>query len=91
MKESTKAKSQRILDALLQGMVLTPKDANNIGDTTDGTRFIRFLREKYPIKDEKVEGELYHRYWMDREYLASLKEIGRQVSEGTFFDNLLAV
>lgn len=91
MKESTKAKSQRILDALLQGMVLTPKDANNIGDTTDGTRFIRFLREKYPIKDEKVEGELYHRYWMDREYLASLKEIGKQVSEGTFFDNLLAV
>lgn len=91
MKESTKAKSQRILDALLQGMVLTPKDANDIGDTTDGTRFIRFLREKYPIKDEKVEGELYHRYWMDREYLDSLKEIGRQVSEGTFFDNLLAV
>ena len=91
MKESTKAKSQRILDALLQGMVLTPKDANDIGDTTDGTRFIRFLREKYPIKDEKVEGELYHRYWMDREYLASLKEVGRQVSEGTFFDNLLAV
>lgn len=91
MKESTKAKSQRILDALLQGMVLTPKDANDIGDTTDGTRFIRFLREKYPIKDEKVEGELYHRYWMDKEYLASLKEVGRQVSEGTFFDNLLAV
>ena len=91
MKESTKAKSQRILDALLQGMVLTPKDANDIGDTTDGTRFIRFLREKYPIKDEKVEGELYHRYWMDREYLASLKEIGKQVSEGTFFDNLLTV
>lgn len=91
MKESTKAKSQRILDALLQGMVLTPKDANDIGDTTDGTRFIRFLREKYPIKDEKVEGELYHRYWMDREYLDSLREIGKQVSEGTFFDNLLAV
>ena len=91
MKESTKAKSQRILDALLQGMVLTPKDANDIGDTTDGTRFIRFLREKYPIKDEKVEGELYHRYWMDREYLASLKEVGKQVSEGTFFDNLLAI
>lgn len=91
MKESTKAKSQRILDALLQGMVLTPKDANDIGDTTDGTRFIRFLREKYPIKDEKVEGELYHRYWMDKEYLASLKEVGRQVSEGTFFENLLVV
>ena len=91
MKESTKAKSQRILDVLLTGKKITPYEANMIANTTDGTRYIRFLREKYPIKDEKVEGELYHRYWMDREYLASLKEIGRQVSEGTFFDNLLAV
>lgn len=91
MKESTKAKSQRILDVLLTGRKITPYEANMIANTTDGTRYIRFLREKYPIKDEKVEGELYHRYWMDREYLASLKEVGRQVSEGTFFDNLLAV
>ncbi len=91
MKESTKAKSQRILDVLLTGKKITPFEANKIANTTDGTRYIRFLREKYPIKDEKVEGELYHRYWIDEEYLASLKEIGRQVSEGTFFDNLLAV
>ena len=91
MKESTKAKSQRILDVQLTGKKITPFEANKIANTTDGTRYIRFLREKYPIKDEKVEGELYHRYWIDEEYLASLKEIGRQVSEGTFFDNLLAV
>ena len=91
MKESTKAKSQRILDVLLTEKKITPFEANKIANTTDGTRYIRFLREKYPIKDEKVEGELYHRYWIDEEYLASLKEIGRQVSEGTFFDNLLAV
>lgn len=91
MKESTKAKSQRILDVLLTGKKITPFEANKIANTTDGTRYIRFLREKYPIKDEEVEGELYHRYWIDEEYLASLKEIGRQVSEGTFFDNLLAV
>ena len=91
MKESTKAKSQRILDVLLTGKKITPFEANKIANTTDGTRYIRFLREKYPIKDEKVEGELYHRYWIDEEYLASLKEVGRQVSEGTFFDNLLAI
>ena len=91
MKESTKAKSQRILDVLLTGKKITPFEANKIANTTDGTRYIRFLREKYPIKDEKVEGELYHRYWIDEEYLASLKEIGRQVSEGPFCDNLLAV
>lgn len=69
MKESTRAKSKRILDAMLQGRRITPKDANDIGDTTDGTRFIRFIREKFPVKDEKVEGELYHRYWIDEEFL----------------------
>ena len=47
--------------------------------------------EKYPVKSEKVEGELYHRYWIDEAYLAELKEIGKQVNEGTFFENLLAV
>ena len=91
MKESIKAKSQRILEVLLSGKKITPFEANAIGNTTDGTRLIRFMREKYPIKHEKVEGELYHRYWIDENYLAGLKEIGKQVSEGTFFDNLLAV
>ena len=49
------------------------------------------IREKYPVKIEKVEGELYHRYWIDEEYLAELKEVGKQVSGGTFFSNLVAV
>jgi hypothetical protein len=69
MKESLKAKSQRILDALLSGRKITPIEANQIGNTTDGTRLIRFMREKYPIKHEKVEGELYHRYWIDEDFL----------------------
>ena len=90
MKESTRAKSQRILDAMLQGKKITPFEANAIGNTTDGTRFIRFIREKYPVKDEKVEGELYHRYWIDEAYLAELKAIGEEISAGTFFDNLLS-
>lgn len=91
MKESAESKQRLILNALLQGMKLTPYDANNIADTSDGTRYIRYLREKYPIKDERVAGSQYHLYWMDEAYLAELKEIGKQVSEGTFFDNLLAV
>ena len=91
MKEPIKVKSQRILEVLLSGKKITPIEANQIGNTTDGTRLIRFMREKYPIKHEKVEGELYHRYWIDETYLAQLKEIGKQVSEGTFFDNLLAI
>lgn len=90
MRESTQAKSQRILDAMLQGQKITPADANRLGDTTDGTRYIRFIREKYPVKSEKVEGELYRRYWIDEEYLAELDEVGKEVSEGTFFDNLRA-
>lgn len=69
MKESTRAKSKRIEEALLQGRKITPFEANMIANTTDGTRYIRFLREKYPIKDEKVEGELYHRYWIDEDFL----------------------
>ena len=90
MRESTQAKSQRILSAMLQGRKITPAEANRIGDTTDGTRFILFIREKNPGKSEKVEGELYHRYWIDDESLAELDEVGTQVREGTFFENLLS-
>ena len=88
MKESTRAKGRRILNAMLKGRKITPAEANRIGNTTDGTRHIRFIREKYPVKSEKVEGELYKRYWIDEEYLASLKKpIGERIK--TFFDDLL--
>ena len=69
MKESTEVKQRRILQAMLNGQKITPKDANDIGGTTDGTRYIRFIREHFPVKDEKVEGEMYHRYWIDEEFL----------------------
>ena len=69
MKESTQAKQKRILNVMLQGRKITPFEANEIGNTTDGTRYIRFIREKYPVKDEKVEGEIYHRYWIDEQFL----------------------
>lgn len=73
MKESTQAKSRRILDAMLAGAKLTPAQANEIGRTTDGTRYIRYIREKYPVKSEKVTGELYRRYWIDEAFLMNLK------------------
>lgn len=85
MRESTQAKSKRILNAMLQGKKITPFEANAIGKTTDGTRFIRFIREKYPVKSEKVEGELYHRYWIDEEYLAQQQ---KQENEATMLDKL---
>jgi hypothetical protein len=74
MRRSMKAKKQSILNALLQGRKLTPREADNIADTTEGTRLIRFIREKYPVKDERVEGEVYHRYWIDEDFLAKYRE-----------------
>ena len=61
------------MNALLMGAKLTPAKANEIGDTTEGTRYIRHIREKYPVKSEKVTGELYRRYWIDEAYLINLK------------------
>ena len=88
MKESNSAKGKRILNAMLKGRKITPVDANRIGNTTDGTRHIRFIREKYPVKSEKVEGELYKRYWIDEDYLAGLKKpLSERIK--TFFDDLL--
>lgn len=89
MKESTKEKGKRILDAMLAGRKITPYEANQIGETTEGTRFIRHIREKYPVKSEKVEGELYHRYWIDEAYLAQLQGIGTEITAGTVFSGLM--
>ena len=72
-------KTKRILAALLAGRTLTPYDANRIGKTNEGTRIIRRLRETYPILDVQVAGELYHKYWMDEEYLKENKTNPLQV------------
>lgn len=62
-------KKKRILQALLQGKVLTPNEANEIGKTSDGTRVIRKLREEnWHIRKERVVGEAYYRYWMDEAF-----------------------
>lgn len=89
MNESTSEKYKRILDAMLQGRKLTPFEANEIGRTTDGTRYIRYIREKYPVKSERVEGELYRKYWIDEAYLAQLKQVGNEVNAGTFFSGIM--
>lgn len=89
MKEPKGAKKSRILNALLAGRVLTPYDANEIGRTTDGTRIIRSIRETYPVKSCRVPGELYFQYWIDESYFAELREVGKQIKEGTFFERLI--
>ena len=91
MKESLASKKRRILEALLSGRKLTPFEADKIGNTTEGTRLIRFIRRDYPVKSERVEGEMYHRYWIDEVHLAELRNIGKEVSEGTFFENLVTL
>jgi hypothetical protein len=65
--------TKRILNALLAGEVLTPIKANMIGETTEGTRAIRKIRKKYPVRSERVAGELYHRYWIDEAFLMNLQ------------------
>ena len=65
--------TKRILNALLAGEVLTPIKANMIGETTEGTRAIHKIREKYPVRSERVAGELYHCYWIDEAFLMNLK------------------
>ena len=79
MKESTRDKGRRILAAMLTGRKITPFEANKIGETTEGTRFIRLFRERYPIRDEKVDGERYHKYWIDEEFIKSWKAGGVKV------------
>ena len=72
--ESRGLKKQRILKALLQGRVLTPYEANEIGKTTDATRIIRKLREEnWHIRKERVAGEAYYRYWMDEAFRMNFK------------------
>lgn len=89
MKEKKGAKKARILNALLEGRVLTAFDANIIGKTTEGARVIRSIREKYPVLKAQVAGENYFQYWIDKDYLESLKQIGKDVKNGCFFDKLL--
>ena len=67
-------KKRRILEALLAGRVLTPFEANKIGNTSDGTRIIRKIREVYPVKDVKVINEDYHEYWLDPEFIKAWRE-----------------
>jgi hypothetical protein len=71
---ATKNSQARILNALLTGARLTPMMANEIGCTTEGTRKIRKIREKYPVRSERVAGELYRKYWIDEAFLMNLKK-----------------
>lgn len=92
MKEKRESKQRRILMALLEGMRLTPDDANRIGKTNEGTRLIRFIREDYPVLKMDVAGEAYKIYYLDPEWLAQYKAekkkpLCRKI--GDFFDSLL--
>lgn len=91
MKEKREVKQRRILNAMLRGMKLTPHDANEIGRTTEGTRMIRHIREKFPVLKTQVAGANYYEYFIDPEWLAEYrkgnrKPIGERIGE--FFDDL---
>lgn len=74
MKESVGAKKRRILKALLMGRKITSYEANRIGKTTEGGRMIRFIREKYPVIKEPITGEVYYRYYIDKEWLSAYRK-----------------
>lgn len=91
MKEKKESKQRRILAALIRGMKLTPDDANRIGKTSDGTRYIRFIREDYPVLKAEVAGEDYKVYYLDPEWLHQYRiEHKRPLGERVrgFFDGL---
>ena len=91
MKEKRTAKIKRILYARLMGEKITPLDANRIGHTSDGTRMIRRIRERYPVKNEQVKGRSYHVYWIDENFIEDLKRERNEINEGSFFDTILSM
>lgn len=64
---------KRILKALMEGRRISVLDANIIGNTTEGGRCIRQIREQYPVLKEAVAGSNYCRYYMDPDYLKQVK------------------
>lgn len=67
-------KKFKILRVLLRGEKITPLDANRIGRTTEGGRYIRMIRVTHPVIKEKIEGTRYYRYYLDPEYVAEYKK-----------------
>ena len=82
MKSKIASAKTRILNALLKGQRLTTFQANLIGETTEGGRRIRELRQYYPIHKEQVPGESYYRYYLPEDFLKERL--------GNFFDELLS-
>lgn len=72
--ESHATKQRRILNAMLMGARLTAEQANHIGNTTEGTRHIRKIRETFPVRKERIEGTVYYQYWIDEAFLINMKK-----------------
>ena len=68
----------KIFHALMHGAHLSPATANDIADTTEGTRFIRFIRQDgHPVETEKFKskaGGTYYRYFFSKEQINAIKE-----------------
>lgn len=60
-------KKEAIRKALLDGEVLTPMVAfNKYRSMSLSQRVGELIDEGLPIKSEKVQGQPYHRYWIER-------------------------
>lgn len=70
-------KKFKILRAMLRGDKITPLDANRIGRTTEGGRYIRLIRVTHPVIKERIEGTKYYRYYLDPEYVREYRAKNR--------------
>ena len=71
-------KKGKIFHALMGGAHLSPDNANAIANTTEGTRFIRMIREFHPIEHDSfpVKGGkgTYYRYYFSDEHIKTIKD-----------------
>lgn len=67
----------RIFHALLHGGKLSPSVANDIGGTTEGTRYIRYIRKDgHPIETtshKSQNGGVYYKYSFSEEHIREIK------------------
>lgn len=68
----------RIFHGLLHGMNLTTGSANTIGETTEGGRYIRFIREDgHPFEvthHKSKNGGTFYQYRFSKEHIAAIRE-----------------
>lgn len=71
-------KEGRIFHALLHGAKATSGFCNTIANTTEGARYLRFIRQDgHPLEITKLkskEGGIYYEYSFSQEHIAEIRK-----------------